>query len=416
MFDRRASEKLGLLGLATTLLATSVGLGSTALVPIDPPLITIDAVSPTVAQGVVSSADVLATPPLTVEIPYLALGLQEQDDLDSIAVGPGPVDGDTYALLFSVDRGVFTGHPPDADLWLLGYYYNAYQQAGLGQAAGDMNMSTDLYTNDGIVPGLRGRAVSNNVTVRDGGDAGGTDFALLPGPPMTIDDPNAGSEDNVNGLGGSSGSALRGGENLYFSLTRSSPSLPLLVGVGGSNSGADIYTNGPDTAGNTLIFANSYELGLVPMDEITSSLVLRGLAKGPTGHMFGPGDRVIFSLDPDSPTLNLLEFNSSDLLVVGYGWPIELFTGGDDIGLGNDAVISALTYYLTDDIQSAILDHGIRSDCIPADLNCDGYVDQSDLGILLAAYEANDSGDINGDGATDQADLGILLSFYGYGT
>ncbi len=48
----------------------------------------------------------------------------------------------------------------------------------------------------------------------------------------------------------------------------------------------------------------------------------------------------------------------------------------------------------------------------PEDLSGDGYVDQSDLGILLASYEVDDGGDIDGDGDTDQADLGLLLAAY----
>jgi hypothetical protein len=48
----------------------------------------------------------------------------------------------------------------------------------------------------------------------------------------------------------------------------------------------------------------------------------------------------------------------------------------------------------------------------PEDLNGDGMVDLADLGILLAAYDANDGGDIDGDGDTDLADLGALLAMY----
>ena len=48
-----------------------------------------------------------------------------------------------------------------------------------------------------------------------------------------------------------------------------------------------------------------------------------------------------------------------------------------------------------------------------ADLNGDGKVNQSDLGLLLAAYELHDGGDCDGDGDTDQSDLGILLAEYG---
>ncbi|MCK4873733.1 MAG: hypothetical protein KAS72_13505 [Phycisphaerales bacterium] len=50
-------------------------------------------------------------------------------------------------------------------------------------------------------------------------------------------------------------------------------------------------------------------------------------------------------------------------------------------------------------------------DCV-GDLNGDGFRDQADLGILLAAYELNAGGDLDGDGDTDQADLGVLLSVY----
>ncbi len=48
----------------------------------------------------------------------------------------------------------------------------------------------------------------------------------------------------------------------------------------------------------------------------------------------------------------------------------------------------------------------------PGDLNGDLVVDQSDLGILLAAYDVDDGGDVDGDGDTDQADLGALLANY----
>ncbi|MCK4874190.1 MAG: hypothetical protein KAS72_15820, partial [Phycisphaerales bacterium] len=52
-------------------------------------------------------------------------------------------------------------------------------------------------------------------------------------------------------------------------------------------------------------------------------------------------------------------------------------------------------------------------DPCPADLDGDGYIGQSDLGILLAAYGLGAGGDIDGDGDTDQGDLGALLAVYG---
>jgi hypothetical protein len=55
-------------------------------------------------------------------------------------------------------------------------------------------------------------------------------------------------------------------------------------------------------------------------------------------------------------------------------------------------------------------------DVCPGDLDGDGDTDQSDLGILLASFGADDGGDLDGDGDTDQSDLGILLADYGCGT
>ncbi len=55
---------------------------------------------------------------------------------------------------------------------------------------------------------------------------------------------------------------------------------------------------------------------------------------------------------------------------------------------------------------------------IPGDLDGDGCVDQSDLGILLADWGCTGGdcpGDCDGDGDTDQADLGILLAHWGEG-
>jgi hypothetical protein len=53
---------------------------------------------------------------------------------------------------------------------------------------------------------------------------------------------------------------------------------------------------------------------------------------------------------------------------------------------------------------------------VSGDIDGDGDVDQSDLGLLLIAYGIDDGGDVDGDGDTDQSDLGLLLDNYGYGT
>ena len=56
--------------------------------------------------------------------------------------------------------------------------------------------------------------------------------------------------------------------------------------------------------------------------------------------------------------------------------------------------------------------HWTAAECV-GDLDGDGDTDQSDLGILLAAWGINAGGDLDGDGDTDQADLGILLADWG---
>ena len=53
------------------------------------------------------------------------------------------------------------------------------------------------------------------------------------------------------------------------------------------------------------------------------------------------------------------------------------------------------------------------SAAIPGDLDGDGFVGQTDLGLLLAAFGTGAGGDLNCDGVTNQVDLGILLANFG---
>ncbi|MFO0837462.1 MAG: M1 family aminopeptidase [Phycisphaerae bacterium] len=48
------------------------------------------------------------------------------------------------------------------------------------------------------------------------------------------------------------------------------------------------------------------------------------------------------------------------------------------------------------------------------DLDLDGDVDESDLGLLLQSWQSTSAGDIDGDGDTDESDLGLLLANWGH--
>ena len=51
--------------------------------------------------------------------------------------------------------------------------------------------------------------------------------------------------------------------------------------------------------------------------------------------------------------------------------------------------------------------------CAVGDFNCDGFIDGSDLGILLGIFGSNNpDGDLNGDGFSDGGDIGYLLAVW----
>ncbi|MFG0251888.1 MAG: M12 family metallo-peptidase [Phycisphaerales bacterium JB038] len=78
----------------------------------------------------------------------------------------------------------------------------------------------------------------------------------------------------------------------------------------------------------------------------------------------------------------------------------------DDVGAYSLAVSNGCETVFSDEATLSI-------DTLLGDLTLDGWVNQDDLGFLLAYYEHSDGGDIDGDGDTDQSDLGLLLMNYG---
>lgn len=100
----------------------------------------------------------------------------------------------------------------------------------------------------------------------------------------------------------------------------------------------------------------------------------------------------LLALEMTTPTLSLAA--SEPIYIV--------FNQQSDQGL-----VDAAVAYVED-----VLVTPIEPGCV-GDLNEDGVVDTSDLGILLGAFGATGAGDLDGDGITNTVDLGILLGAFG---
>jgi glucose/arabinose dehydrogenase len=101
----------------------------------------------------------------------------------------------------------------------------------------------------------------------------------------------------------------------------------------------------------------------------------------------------------------ILEFPLVDQAVVGLSI----------LGFGQDA--KGELYLMANSTGVPFGNTGVvlRLTLRPGDLDGDGCVGQSDLGILLAAFNNTPAGDLDEDGDTDQSDLGILLANFGAG-
>ncbi len=97
-------------------------------------------------------------------------------------------------------------------------------------------------------------------------------------------------------------------------------------------------------------------------------------------------------------------------LTGGYGEPFDLLI--TDLYMSQEVDYGLGDYNPTITVQGTVDAFEVAAAPCPEDLNDDGYIGQSDLGILLASYEFDGGGDIDGDGDTDQSDLGLLLAVY----
>lgn len=408
----------------------------TAQNPLPDPFFSIDLSSSEVVGGFLAAGDIL--------IPFGPVGfptsvipavnhrlnhpLDELDALSSIA-SFGSLDrerGDepTFALIFSVDRFAQGNVPPDPALVGAGFPFNVFEQSNRGQAAGDAFMSLTLFTRSGPVFAMQ-RAVDNNTLVFNHGDAGGIDYNIDPATvsPDTTLPPATPISDADASMGFAPPAALRidgtrgatGNQPFYFSVSRASPSLPLLPGT---NSGADVYVDDlPDQPIGERLYVGPGQLGLLHDDDINAMIV------------FDDGDRnfeplidqVIFTLTADSPTLDINGLGPGDILTSRGGGVFTIFASALRLGVRHIDVVDMLDYAPCGNIMNCVENWaiGLNCDC-PADTNCDGLVDLNDLTNLLSGFGFssasafyNERLDFNLDWNVNLIDLAILLSNFG---
>lgn len=120
--------------------------------------------------------------------------------------------------------------------------------------------------------------------------------------------------------------------------------------------------------------------------------------------------------------------NDSDAVVVGCSFPkcyvFTVYCESGTISLGDSAFCGAGVEdgYAVYALNGEILDLGgnvFLDDCQnPCDIDIDGTVGGSDLGLMLALWGPtypNGPGDIDGNGKVDGSDLGLLLACWGGG-
>ncbi|MBU0617759.1 MAG: hypothetical protein KKI02_08580 [Planctomycetes bacterium] len=400
----------------------------TAKNPLNPPLFSIDALSPEVLDGPLQPGDLLLPggpdfPDVVIPAEGMFL-LDAGDDLDAFSFGPWEgCETTEFVLIFSVDRGAVGVAPPDPVLVSMGFPFNVLDQAVNNQAAGDAFMSLLLFTRMGpIPPPGRPSHSENNTLVVNQGDAGGVHFQLSPqeesptepqdpGTPQSDADAGSGTQPAAANLGERGGPAP-----ILFSLTSESPSLQALPGTG---SGADIYIDwDPYVPGEgEALYVSPFELGLQGGDDIDAMIVIDVLDDGYFTHGV---DQIIFSLAPGSPSLDG-SFGPGDLFTSSGNGIFAPYCYADQLGLAPTDNLNLLDYVFCDDVLPCVEEWAIGYvyQCI-GDLDGDGDVDLADLAILLSSYGRceGDPGfvpeaDIDGNGCVELADLATLLAHYG---
>jgi YVTN family beta-propeller protein len=200
-----------------------------------------------------------------------------------------------------------------------------------------------------------------------------------------------------------------------FVVCRNDPSVYVVEHDGTSWEAVDIIFVGlkpwnmvVDSAG-TRLYVNNYDGKSTAVIDLTTNTLIEMIGFPSTN---GGGEPVDLALNADESKL-YVTCNGADFH--------EIDTATNTIAETVNTGLVPVELVWDDVHQRAIVpspkgDDGIHiiTPCnCPEDLNGDGTIDLSDLGILLASFEVDDGGDIDGDGDTDLSDLGALLARFG---
>ncbi len=385
-----------------------------ALVPLPTPHFSIDAASP--EAPALGTASVLNKPGPRVVYTAQGLGLPDAlDELDGLSGNRSDVPpSQQFLLMFGVDRFSVGSVPPDAALAATGRMFNVQDQAARDQAPADLYLGLSGFTRDAL-PGTP-RGPGNNILVVNQGDTGGVDKDLSPkkAPIVGTPDPELKSNSTSTAYTGNPARGAGrgvGGELLpvYFTVSSNSPSLIVLPGLPGTQSGADVFIdNDPLTGGTEALFVSAADLGLIggqAGDDINAIVVFDNTNVG----VFDPGvDEVMFSLAEGSPSLGAR--SAADVFIsqgIGLFGPI---VQANDIGLLPTDNIDCLEVVATDDSATSIFNHAIFV-VWPGDFIPDGHLDPFECGAFQICYSGeNVSFDTSGT-ATISVNVGPGASF-----
>ena len=282
---------------------------------------------------------------------------------------------------------------------------NLLRQALNHQQAGDAYYSTEAFRRGvGVLPPPFSMGLENNALVVNQSENYPNAFGLEPQADPGHEVPPGTPLDDVDAM-------MRMTDltppMVFFTLSGESPSHLFLPGL---DSGATIFFDQDFQApGTEEVYAEPFQLGLDPLDEISGVIVL----DDNLNYLFDGTDTVYLSLAPGSPTLTALGLQPGDVLVVEQG-VLGLFAPGTILGLQIGDNMDALDMV---PLVNGTAENTINAmvDC-PADYNDDTFINTLDvLAFLNGWVSGDDRADFNGDGQLDTVDVLVFLDSWAGG-